>query len=87
MCTAMCKYNFCEAPYLWDSFAQEKHNFTSPALVIANHSFNNHISTLSHVSVPGPQWYQKCFKKNVAGQQWNPSVKKISFVPFSSPSF
>lgn len=54
---------FLWSSYLWDSFAQEKSNFTSPALVIANHNFNKHISILNHVLVPGPQWYHKCFQK------------------------
>lgn len=70
---------FLWSSYLWDSFAQEKHNFTRPVLVIAKHNFNNQISAFSHVSVPGPWWYHKCFKK----LGWTVVKSKCEKDPFS----
>lgn len=57
LCVQWGANQFLWGSYLWDSFAQEKRNSTSPLLVIANHNFNNHVSTLRRVSVLGPQWY------------------------------
>lgn len=66
---------------LWDAFAQEKHNFTSPALVIANHNFNNYISPLSHVSAQVPSGIRSVFK-NLSSEI---RVKQMRLGPFPFP--